>query len=145
MSEKRLAPAKGNQNFSINDTQLIEEPVEKKDPDASKKLEMDPEIKEVRDFNKKDLGLTHFCFGDQKLSYATESNIHYMNKKTERPKRVDSRAMLTNQFEFGDPAETKKGNFYKTTYNIEVSDKDQNSGIIGQPVTLLSQKNASQI
>jgi len=51
--------------------------------------------------------------------------------------------MLTNQFDFGDTA--ADGEFYKTTYNKEVSCKDQYNGIIGQPVTLLSQKNASQI
>jgi hypothetical protein len=53
--------------------------------------------------------------------------------------------MLSAQFDFGMPDLDNKTDFYKTTYAKEVSDKDQYNGIIGQPSTLLSQKNASQI
>jgi hypothetical protein len=58
---------------------------------------------------------------------------------------VDKQSMLNAQFDFGMPELDNKTDFYKTTYGKEVSDKDQYKGIIGQPVTLLSQKNASQI
>lgn len=69
--------------------------------------------------------------------------MNFPKKQAEKIKAIDARQMLTNQFDFGD---TKADNeFYKTTYNKEVSSKDQYNGIIGQPVTLLSQKNASQI
>ena len=118
-NDSKLNIAKGKQNFSINDTNVVEDPVEKKDPDASKKVEVDPALKECVDYNSKDVYSTHFTVGDTDLNYATESNIHYLQKKPDSKgqKKIDARAMLTNQFDFGDPKETKKENFYKTTYN----------------------------
>lgn len=87
---------------------------------------------------------THFDMGHTDLSYATESNLHFAKKDAEKIKKIDPRKMLTNQFDFGDLTVENK-DFYRTTYSKEVSSKNQRHGIIGQPVTLLSQKNESQI
>jgi hypothetical protein len=105
-----------------------------------------PKIRKVFFFGKKRLA-THFGFGNNKNNYATEANIHYKGKEVDRKDtfKVDKHKMLTAQFDFGMPDLDNKTDFYKTTYGKEVSDKDQYNGIIGQPVTLLSQKNASQI
>jgi len=101
------------------------------------KVEIDPDLKKLRDYNSKDLKTTHFGFGNNKNNYATEQNIHYIGKVVDQKglKKVDARSGLRNQFDFGVPSLDNKNDFYKTTYNSEVSDKDQRDGNIGQPVT----------